>query len=189
MTNEISWIDRARIERAVWLLDQRLYDLPRRSRIAHRRELRENLITASHELGARAALRNLGDPRVLAAEYLSAQYGDRARPSWIAAATFLLVGQQLFTWFLSGATAAFADGVLAGDQRASGAYRWSGITYLQSAVSYRFADGRWTAVGGAWTPLAYGLWLITALLVGRLWRVRRWNRRAATLATREAARS
>ena len=54
MTHSVSWIDRMRIERAVWALDQRLYDLPRKSRIAKRREVRENLITASHDIGREA---------------------------------------------------------------------------------------------------------------------------------------
>ena len=33
MPHNVSWFDRMRIERVVWMLDQRLYDLPRRSRI------------------------------------------------------------------------------------------------------------------------------------------------------------
>ena len=49
-------IDRMRIERVVWSLDQRLYDLPRKTRIERRRELRTNLLDAAarrrHRRGA-----------------------------------------------------------------------------------------------------------------------------------------
>jgi len=43
--------DRARIERAVWTLDSYLRNLPRKSRIAKRRELRVNLRAASADVG------------------------------------------------------------------------------------------------------------------------------------------
>lgn len=59
----ISVLDRLRIERVVWSLDQRLYDLPTRSRIAKRREVRSNLLTAARDIGTAHALRNLGSPR------------------------------------------------------------------------------------------------------------------------------
>jgi hypothetical protein len=29
MANNLTWSDRLRIERVVWMLDQRLYDIPR----------------------------------------------------------------------------------------------------------------------------------------------------------------
>ena len=34
MPHSLTWFDRLRIERFVWTLDQRIYDLPRASRIA-----------------------------------------------------------------------------------------------------------------------------------------------------------
>lgn len=171
MPHALNWIDRLRIERVVWALDQRLYDLPRKARIARRRELRENLVTAAHDLGVTAALRNLGDSRQLAAEYLSAQFGDGARPSWFAAAAFLLTGQLAFTSLLTQAAIAFGDGIAHGNPQATGTFSWDGIAHLQSPVTYTFTDGHFTSVGGAWTPLAWVLWLAAAVLVGRLWRV------------------
>ncbi len=66
MPQHITWIDRLRIERVVWALDQQLYDLPRASRIAKRREVRENLFAAAHDIGTTEALRRLslcGPPR------------------------------------------------------------------------------------------------------------------------------
>ncbi len=53
MSDALTWMDRLRIERVVWALDQRLYDLPRRSRIAKRREVRQNLLTAAQDIGTR----------------------------------------------------------------------------------------------------------------------------------------
>ena len=91
MTHPIGIADRLRIERATWAIDYRLQDLPRRTRIAKRRELRTNLRAAAEDVGARQAVRQLGDLRRLAADYLDAEYGEVARrPSWTAAAIALL---------------------------------------------------------------------------------------------------
>ena len=57
MAHKLTWSDRLRIERVVWMLDQRLYDIPRESRLAHRREVRLNLLSAAQDIGTRAALR------------------------------------------------------------------------------------------------------------------------------------
>jgi hypothetical protein len=179
--SSVNWVDRLRIERLVWALDQRLYDLPRRSRIARRREVRENLLTAAGDIGAGEALSRLGDSRRLASEYLSAEFGDEARPAWVAAAVFLVTGQLLFTEFLSEAALAFGDGISAADPHASGSFTWSGIRFLQDDVTYTFVDGHGTSVGGAWTPLAWATWIIVGVCVGRLWRVVSiWRRRHAT---------
>lgn len=61
MAHDLNHLDRVRIERVVWTLDQRLYDLPRKIRIAHRRELRDNLTAAARVVGVSAALRDIGD--------------------------------------------------------------------------------------------------------------------------------
>jgi hypothetical protein len=174
----VSWFDRLRIEKVVWSLDQQLYDLPRKARIATRREVRQNLLTAAQDVGAPEALRRLGGSQQLAAEYLSAELGDEPRPSWIAATTFLLTGQLLLTSLLSEAAFAFRDGVLAAEPGATGTFRWPGIAYLQDDVTVTFAHGQAELVGGAWTPLAWGLWLLATVLIGRLWRYPAlWRRR------------
>lgn len=67
MTRSPTLTERLRMERAVWLLDARLQDLPRRSRIGKRRELRQNLLAAAEAIGARRAVDRLGDQRALAA--------------------------------------------------------------------------------------------------------------------------
>lgn len=174
----VSWLDRLRIERAVWALDQQIYELPRRSRITIRREVRENLLTAATDIGTAAALRNIGSSSRLAQEYLTAEFGDEPRPSWLAAAIFLLTGQLVFTALLGEAVNAFGDGIIAADPHATGTFHWRGISYLQDTVTFTMADGKGSSVGGAWTPLAWGLWLIAAFCVGRLWRLPGvWRRR------------
>jgi hypothetical protein len=176
--HRVTVIDRLRIERVVWFLDQRLYDLPRRSRIAKRREVRANLLSAAQDVGARAALRQLGTSRQLAADYLDAELGTAPRASWIAAGLFLATGQLVFTSVLSEAAMAFGKGITAADPSATGTFTWNGIGYLQDTVTYTFVDGRGSSVGGAWTPLAWALWIIATVLVGRLWRlVPRWRLR------------
>jgi hypothetical protein len=185
VSHPVTWIDRLRIERAVWALDQRLYDLPRKSRIAKRREVRENLVAATHDIGAVDAVRRLGNSHQLAAEYLSAEFGERPRPSWVAAATFAVTAQLLFTWILSEAAIAFGDGIKAANPNVSGTFTWSGIQYLQDTVTYTYVHGRNASVGGAWTPLAWAIWIILTVVVGRLWRVAPiWRRRhESTVAT------
>ena len=178
MPHALTWIDRLRIERVVWALDQRLYDLPRKSRIAKRRELRQNLLTAAQDIGSAAALSHLGNSSQLADEYLSAEFGEGPRHSWFAAVTFLLTFQLLLTSLLGEAAAAFGDGITAADPDATGSFTWSGVPFLQDTVQYTFVDGQGTSVGGAWTPLAWALWLVATVLVGRLWRVPAvWRRR------------
>jgi hypothetical protein len=171
MPHTMTWLDRMRIERLVWALDQRLYDLPRQSRIAKRREVRENLRAATIDVGTTTALRNLGNSRQLAADLRVADFGDEARPAWVTAALFFLTGSLFFTAFLGEAASAFGDGIKAVNPNATGTFTWSGIRYLQDTVTYTFADGKEDSVGGAWTPLAWALWLVATVLVGRLWRV------------------
>ncbi len=85
MTYSVTWIDRIRIERLAWALDQRIYDLPWRSRIAMRREVRDNFRTAARDVGTTEALRRLGSSHQLAQQYLAAEFGDRPRPSLVVA--------------------------------------------------------------------------------------------------------
>lgn len=184
MTHPVTWVDRLRIERAVWALDQRLYDLPRKSRVGKRREVRENLLAAAQDIGTLDALNRLGNSRQLAAEYLSAEFGEGPRPYWVAAATFAVTAQLLFTWVLGEAASAFGDGIKAASAHATGTFTWSGIRYLQDTVTYTLVDGKGSSVGGAWTPLSWAIWVVVTVLVGRLWRVAStWRRRHATATT------
>ena len=98
MQHTVTWFDRLRIERVVWALDQRLYDLPRRTRIETRREVRQNLLTGARDVGTTQALRNLGGSAELAQEYLSAAFGSRPRHSWLAAGLFFVTVPFLATF-------------------------------------------------------------------------------------------
>ena len=171
MANDLSVLDRIRIERVVWTLDQRLYDLPRKVRIAHRRDLRENLISAARDVGISAALRDLGDAATLADAYLEAQHGTTPRPRWTAAAIFLMTTALVLTSVLFDAAKAFGDGILAGNPDAAGTYHWPGVSQLQTEVTYTVANGEVDFVGGAFSPLTWVLLALGFVLVGRVWRV------------------
>lgn len=170
MAHELNLLDRIRIERVVWTLDQRLYDLPRKVRIAHRRDLRDNLTEAAGLVGTSAALRDLGDAGTLAAAYREAQLGAAPRPAWTAAALFVMTTTLVLTSVLFDAAQAFGDGILAGNAQAEGTYEWSGIAFLQDDVTYTVADGAHTFVGGSFSPLTWVLLALGFLLVGRAWR-------------------
>ncbi|MGZ4410201.1 MAG: hypothetical protein ACXVHL_36570 [Solirubrobacteraceae bacterium] len=183
MQHTVTWFDRLRIERVVWALDQRLYDLPRQTRIETRREVRQNLLTGARDVGTTQALRNLGGSTELANEYLSAAFGSRPRHSWTAAALFFVTVPFLALPFLADAANAFASGIIAAHPAATGTYTWGGISHLQSTVTYTFIHGHGTWTGGAFTPLFYILWIGATVLVGRLWRaLPAWRRRHAGVA-------
>lgn len=179
MPHTVGWFDRLRIERLVWMLDQQIYDLPRQSRLATRREVRANLIDAARDVGTTEALRRVGGSRGLAEQYLVAEFGEGPRHSWIAAAYAATLIPLLLNFFLSEAAASFRNGVAAADPHATGMVTWSGVSWLQSPSTFTFTDGSSTGAGGAWTPLTYLLWILVTVAAGRLWRLRRARRRAA----------
>ncbi len=177
MRPKVRWFDRLRIERFVWTLDSLLYDLPRRSRIDKRREIRQHLLTAASTVGTRQALRQIGSSAQLAREYLGAEFGDRPRPSWMAAGFFLATVTLVATSLWSEAAFAYGDGIKAADPQATGTYDWPGIAYLQNNVTYTLINGHGSYVGGSFTPLFWVLLIVGTVLVGRLWRIAaRWRR-------------
>lgn len=179
MTTNLNLVDRLRIESRVWALDQQLYDLPRQRRIATRREVRSNLVSAAQSVGTRAALTNLGTTRELAEEYLTAQYGPGPRPSWLSAALFLLTTVLVLTSILTDAANAFGAGLVASSPDLTGHFTWSGLSILQSEVEYTVTDGSVSSVGGAFSPATYVLLAVGTILVGHLWRVLPGWRRGA----------
>ena len=179
MTQQLSIADRLRIERVVWLLDQRIYDLPWRRRIAVRREVRDNLRTAAADVGAAQAVRNIGSIGDLAEGYLDAQFGGRPRASWLAAAVFVFTTLLVLQSLLTDAANAFADGVLIGDPGFAGTLHWGGVNFLQTDVTITIVNGTTTLKGGALSPWAWLLLALGAVAVGRLWRA--LPRRAAAV--------
>jgi hypothetical protein len=171
MPHPVTWLDRARIERVVWSLDQRLYDLPRASRIGIRREVRQNLLTAAREVGAGTALKQLGGTAELASGYLTAEYGEGPRHSWIAAGLFLACFPLLLIALLGEAALGFGHGITAADPHATGTFAWDGVSLLQTRVTYTFVNGHGTYTGGVMTPLAWVLLIVGTVIAGRLWRV------------------
>jgi hypothetical protein len=180
MPHSVSWLDRIRIERLVWALDQRIYDLPWRTRIAHRREVRENLLAAAADVGAGAALRRLGSSQELARQYLSAEFGDRPRHSWIAAAVFLSGFPLVLNFVLSEANLGYQHAISAASPHATGIFTWSGVSYLQHPVVYVFHDGHGSFTGGDYSLISWALLIAGTVLAGRLWRLRPLRRRTRT---------
>ena len=166
-------LDRIRIEGLVWSLDQRLYDLPRRSRIAKRREVRANLLEAARDHGTREALRRVGGSQALAREYLGAEFGDRPHHSWTGAAYFAALVPLFLGFGLTEVSNAYAKALTAVHPAASGTYNWSGVSFLQSPLTFTVDNGHVTQTGGAWTPVVYVLWAAGIIVCGRLWRLRR----------------
>ena len=164
--------DRLRIERAVWMLDARIQDLPRKSRIAKRRELRQNLRAAADEVGARQAVRQLGNLRALSMGYLTAEDGDVSRrPSWTAAAAWIAIVDFFMLLLDHVALAAFRAGIAATAPHATGTIHWSGVPYLISNAQVTYTNGSASTLGGAWTPWVYVVMLGGAVVAGRLWRL------------------
>lgn len=169
MPHELTLLGRIRIERLVWTLDQRLYDLPRASRIAKRREVRANLLAASADHGAREALRRIGTSGTLAREFLGAEFGDRPRHSWIAAACFAALVPLFLNYILSEVANAYARGLA--DAHTSGTFTSEGVSYLQSPLTFTVDQGSVSHTGGAWTPIVYVVLFLGTVACGRLWRL------------------
>jgi hypothetical protein len=171
--------DRLIIERAVWSVDYLVQDLPWRSRVSKRRELRQDLRTAAAEVGARTAVDGLGDLRRLAQDYLAAEYGDPTqRPHWNAAAAWLVLSTAVMMLIDHVANTAFRAGVAAGGAHPTGVLTWGGIPHLLDRGTFTYGDdGHVTRLGGAWTPWVYVVILGGAVLIGRLWRMVPYLRR------------
>ena len=180
MPQNLGFIDRLRLERLVWAMDQQLYDLPRRSRVAHRREVRANLHTAAADVGTSQALRRVGGARALAGQFRTAEFGDGPRHSWTAAASFAVSVPLVLTFFLGEAANAYQNAITAADPHATGVFTWSGVSYLQSAVTFDARQGTVTQIGGAFTPLVYALLATGTVVCGRLWRALPWPRTQRT---------
>jgi hypothetical protein len=177
-------VDRLRIERVLWTVDILIYDIRTRGRRTIRRELRANLQAAAQEMGAGAAIWQLGPLRRLARGYLDAQYGrvPFSRAGWPRSG-----GAFVFTVFVEAlifvGLSAFLAGVQAGDPAAHRTYVWNQLSGLgMGTFTARFTRGQLISFEGtllAWPTL---LGLVAALIIGgRLWRVvtRRLPRRSA----------
>ena len=175
MSETLTWTDRLRIERAVWTLDSYLQNLPWRSRVAKSGELRVNLRAASADVGTKEALRQLGNVRTIAADYMVAECGGPG-PSWLAAICVFPALWFMF-WLSSARIDAFKGGVIAANPHATGLFHWHGVAYVFTDATFTFVNGKATEVGGTLLPLVYVCVFGLAILVGRLWRVLPASRR------------
>ena len=180
-TLTMTWKDRMRIERAVWTFDSYLRNLPRKSRVSKRRELRVNLRAASADVGANEALRRLGNIRTMAVEYLVTEYGGPG-PSWIVTTYFLFAAFYFMIWFVNARIGAFKAGAIAANPHLTGVFHMSGIAYVLANDTFTFANGKATEVGGTLLPLVYVCVIVLTVFAGRLWRAIPTLRRQRTLA-------
>jgi hypothetical protein len=172
MTSNLSLIDRLRIERTVWTLDTFIADLPQRSRVSKRREMRANLRAATADVGVTEATRRLGPLRPLAAEYLAAEYGEgRPHPRWVAAIFWSVLVNFALLGLTNIANNAFVSGVVAANPHATGTFHWQGFKLLGLGGDFTFVDGTNTAIGG-YFGAPFQIWVILAFILGgRLWRL------------------
>jgi hypothetical protein len=168
-TLTLTWKDRMRIERVVWTLDSYLRNMPRKSRIAKRRELRVNLRAASADVGANEALRRLGNVRTMAVEYLVTEYGGPG-PSWIASTYVLFAASYFMFWFVNARIDSFKVGAIAANPHLTGTFHLTGVAYVFTNDTFIFTNGKATEIGGTLLPLVYVCIFASAILVGRLWR-------------------
>ena len=185
MSHSLTRIDRLRIERTVWDFNFLLINLPKRSRVAKRREMRANLHAAADDVGTAEALRGLGNLRRLAAEYLAAEYGEHGpRPTYWKGITWMVLLLPVMFALEDLGKWSFLDGVRA-IPHATGVFHYTGLKFLGLDFMYTFVDGRNTAAG--WSQSVTGLeliYLLAAFVLGaRPWRLlapwRSWRLRRA----------
>lgn len=161
-------LDRLRLDRPVWTVAALLQDLAGKSRKAIRDELRDNLRAWAVEADASEAIRWLGPPRVVAANYLAAEYGEgRPRPRWlggmfwaISLAVLGIVGER-----------AFVDRIVAASRNASGTYVWDGFRHWGPHGEVSLVDGETETARLTWPLIPWLLALCLAYgLGGRMWR-------------------
>ncbi len=141
-----------------------LNSVPRRQRKALRSELRSNLTEAATDVGAQAALKNLGSVRTLAGEITRAgELRSRWLAGWVAA--FLTVTVLMVTFLVL--TLYYTEGVL--DAGASEPVTSSLFPYFGSEVVVDPSGG-----GLAWIigpgPMPLLAAIVVWLLVAKPWR-------------------
>ncbi len=160
-------MDRARLEAAVYSygfwLDLR--GVPRRQRRNLRRELRANLLDASAQRGARAAVAALGGTRRMAADGPAL---DPRRPRWNAGATAGLCAASIVLLIEFFAALGWADGAMAASK--DKAVHGPLTLFPGSALTYDPAPRSLTiSLQPGWGALAVGLAVF--VLVARPWRL------------------
>jgi hypothetical protein len=175
MPTPLTWLDRLRVERAVWTVDVLISALPARRQRAILGELRSNLTAAAAEVGIREALRRLGGLRQLAGGYLDAELGEgRPRPSWLRGLLWALAVEAVLLAATFAGNQAFMDGVRAGDPNATGTYAWHALAPLVPGETVTLHDGAVGSLGLTfWAPGVVLICVAAFALGARVWRLRR----------------
>lgn len=136
--SELSFWDRVRIEWAVQRVDYELdARVPREKRRQIRSELRSNLIEAARQVGAKAAVRQLGDLHALAGSYVEVYRGrwDFRAGSIAALGVYAALQVLAFAIFVG-----FSSGVLASGGHAASYSFWNGFGPFGGAASQHSFD-------------------------------------------------
>jgi hypothetical protein len=166
-------LDRCRIERAVWVVDTWIGDLPRRRRREIREELRANMLASAEEVGAREAVRRLGPLQRLAVGYLDAEFGDVSpRPNWVRGVTWALAVEIVLLAAIFAGMNGYTSALDAA--RASGTYDWSplgplGPQYTETRSLGQF-DGFAIEFDFVSLLASIGVLLLVFVVAGRTWR-------------------
>ena len=86
------------------------------------------------------------------------------------------------TAVLADAANGFAAGIVAGNPYATGTYHWGGLSLLQDGVTVKAGGGQTTVSGGGLSVAGWVLWIVIAVMVGRLRRAPgTWRARARAI--------
>ncbi len=180
MTQAPSFVDRLRIERAVWTVDTLAGDLPGRRRRSVRRELRADLWASTREVGAAEAIRRLGNLRRLSAEYLDVEYGAK-RPRYLKGAFWAFMAVVVLEVHTFARIDGFHHGLEVADP-GDGSFTLRPLGRFGPVYETAYVDGTFDSfsldLAPALLPLA--VVLLGAFLVGgRFWRAWRPGRVSA----------
>lgn len=165
---KLSAPDRFALNRYLTRLSLHIIGLPHRMEREIRHQLRIDISDAAAEQGMAQALQELGPPRVLAHEYLSA-YGRPVPKLWTGIIVFALMlygGLFAMISVLDG----LIDGALAANPEATVEISKN---WLASQAQVSFTDGVIDSMGFTITPLGIALLILVPLITARPWRALR----------------
>lgn len=164
-TARLSKVDMVRRDWYLARLSLHIVGLPHKLEKSIRQQLRVDISDAAADQSMSGALAELGPPRVLAHEYLSA-YGRPVPKVWTAIVVFaLMLYGGLFA--LISVLDGLVDGALAADPHATVEISKA---WLASRAEVTITDGIIESMGFTITGLGIALLIVVPLVAARVWR-------------------